>query len=93
MPRPVELPNLRAMEVHFSPDVERQLTDRAAQSGRATDDVLQDALAGYFDELVQIRKLLNDRYHEFKSGRRKAISGEDVETRFHSQSADARRPR
>jgi hypothetical protein len=33
------------MEGHFTPDIEKKLNDRAAQSGRRTDDLLQDALA------------------------------------------------
>jgi len=32
------------MEVHFTPDVEKKLHDLAAQSGRGTDELLQDAL-------------------------------------------------
>ena len=41
---------LKAMEVHFAPDVEKKLNDLAAQSGRGADELLQDALAGYLDE-------------------------------------------
>jgi hypothetical protein len=33
------------MEVDFTPDVEKNLNDLAAQSGRRTDDLLQDGLA------------------------------------------------
>jgi hypothetical protein len=65
------------MEVHFTPDVEKKLNDLAAQSGRRTDDLLQDALAAYFDELAQTRDMLDSRYDELKSGRVKAIDGEE----------------
>ena len=69
---------LKAMEVHFAPDVEKKLTDLAAQSGRATDELLHDALAGYFDELVQTRDMLNSRYDDLKTDRVKPIDGEEA---------------
>jgi predicted transcriptional regulator len=70
------------MEVHFSPDVEKKLTDLAAQSGRGTDELLQDALAAYFDELVRTRDMLDSRYDELKSGRVKSIDGEEAFARL-----------
>jgi len=68
---------LKDMEVHFAPDVEKKLNDFAAQSGRAPDDVLQDALAGYFDELAETRDMLNSRYDGLKSGGVMPIDGEE----------------
>ena len=59
---------LKAMEVHFAPDVEKRLNELAAESGRATDEVLQDALAGYFGELAETRNTLDSRYDDLKSG-------------------------
>jgi hypothetical protein len=70
------------MEVHFTPDVEKKLNDLAAQSGRGTDELLQDALAAYFDELVRTRDMLDSRYDELKSGRVKSIDGEDAFARL-----------
>jgi hypothetical protein len=70
------------MEVHLAPDVEKKLNDLAAQSGRRTDDVLQDALAGYFDELVETRDMLNSRYDNLKSGGVKPIDGEEAFSRL-----------
>ena len=78
------------MEVHFTPEVEKKLNDLATQSGRGTDEVLQDALAVYFDELVQTRDVLNSRYDELKSGRVKAIDGEEVIARLREKSAARR---
>jgi hypothetical protein len=70
------------MEVHFAPDVEKKLNDLAAQSGRGTDELLQDVLAGYLDELVQTREMLNSRYDELKSGLVKPIDGEEAFARL-----------
>ena len=38
------------MEVHFNPDLEARLSQRATQLGRNPDEVLQDVVAHYFDE-------------------------------------------
>ncbi|HLN01752.1 MAG TPA: hypothetical protein VK335_20860 [Bryobacteraceae bacterium] len=70
------------MEVHFAPDVEKKLNDLAAQSGRGADELLQDALAGYLDELAQTREMLDSRYDELKSGRVKPIDGEEAFARL-----------
>jgi hypothetical protein len=58
------------MEVHFAPDVETQLKDLARQSGCGTaDKLVQDVIAGYFDELTRTREMLDSRYDDLKSGR------------------------
>ena len=79
------------MEVHFTPETERKLKDLAAQSGRGTDDLVEDAMAGYVDELLQAREMLNNRYDDLKSGRVKPIPGDEVEAYFREKSAAARR--
>jgi len=65
------------MEVHFTPETEKKLKDLSAQSGRGTDDLVEDAMAGYVDELLQTRDMLNSRYDDLKSGRVKPIDGEE----------------
>jgi hypothetical protein len=70
------------MEVHFAPEVEKKLNDLAAQSGRGTDEVLQDALAGYFEELAGTRDMLNSRYDGLKSGGVTPIDGEEALSRL-----------
>ncbi len=79
------------MEVHLSAETERKLKDLSAQSGRGTDDLVEDANAGYFEEARQVREMLNSRYDDLKSGRLKPISGEKVEAHFREKSAAARR--
>jgi len=70
------------MEVRFAPDVEKKLNDLAAQSGRRPEQLLQDALAGYLDELVETSDLLNHRYDDLKSGGVKPIDGEEAFSRL-----------
>ena len=79
------------MEVHFTPETEKKLKDLSAQTGRGADEVLQDALAGYFEEVKQTREMLNSRYDDLKRGRVKPIPGNEVEAYFREKSAVARR--
>jgi len=41
---------LQGMEVHFAPDLQAKLTQRATQQGRNPDEVVQDVVARYFEE-------------------------------------------
>jgi predicted DNA-binding protein len=64
------------MEVHFKPETESRLQELASKSGRPTDDLIEDAMAGYLAEVVEVRNMLDSRYDEVKSGRVKPIDGE-----------------
>jgi len=79
------------MEVHFSPDLQAKLYELATESGRPTDELIEDALAGYFDELARTRDMLNSRYDDLKSGRVKLIPGDETIARLRERSAAARR--
>jgi hypothetical protein len=78
------------MEVHLTAETEKKLKDLSALSGRATDELVEDAMAGYFAEVLQIRETLDGRYDDLKSGKVKAISGDEVEAHFREKSAAAR---
>lgn len=67
---------LKSMDVHFTPDVEAKLNALATETGRAADEFVQDALAGYFEELAEVRGMLDSRYDDIKSGQVKPIDGE-----------------
>jgi predicted transcriptional regulator len=64
------------MEVHLNPDLEKKLDALASASGRRADELVQDAVAGLFDELAQAREMLDGRYDDLKSGKVKPIDGE-----------------
>lgn len=78
------------MEVHFTAEVQAKLERWTSETGRPADELLQDALAGYFDELASTREMLNSRYDDLKSGGVKPISGAEVKARLKAKS-DARR--
>ena len=75
------------MEVHFTPDVQAKLDRLAIDTGRPADELLEDALAGYFDELAETREMLDSRYDDLKSGRVKPISGDEVKERLRARSS------
>ena len=79
------------MEVQLSPETEKKLKDLSTESGRGTDDLVEDAMAGYFAEVLQAREMLNSRYDDLKSGRVKPISREEVIAHFREKSDAARR--
>jgi hypothetical protein len=81
---------LEGMEIQFPPDVEKRLNDLAMESGRRADQVVLDALAGYFEEVAETRQMLNSRYDDLKSGRVKPVSREEMVAHFREKSAAAR---
>jgi predicted DNA-binding protein len=80
------------MEVRFAPELEKQLNDLAAHSGRAPGELIQEAVAGYVSDLSQTRAMLDSRYDDIKSGREKLIDGEEAFARLHER-IEARRNR
>jgi predicted transcriptional regulator len=64
------------MEVRFKPDTELRLHELASKSGRATDDLVEDAMAGYLAEVTEVRAMLDNRYEDIRSGRVKPVDGE-----------------
>lgn len=78
------------MEVHFTPELEKKLNDLAAQTGRGTGELVQDAVAGFVEELAGMRGMLDSRYSDLKSGRVKPIDGEEAFARLREKSENRR---
>jgi len=70
------MPYPQGMEVHLTPDVEAKLNALVTETGRAADEFVQDAMAGYFEELAEARAMLDSRYDDIKNGQVKPIDGE-----------------
>jgi predicted transcriptional regulator len=64
------------MEVRLKPETQARLKELASVSGRPTDDLLEDAVAGYLGEVAEVRDMLDSRYDDIKSGRVKPVDGE-----------------
>jgi hypothetical protein len=66
------------MDVHLTnPDLQAKVDRWVAETGRGPEELVEDAMAGYFDELARTRAMLNSRYDDLKSGRVKPILGEE----------------
>ncbi len=78
------------MEVELTPDVQAKLDQLSSETGRKREEFVRDALAGYFEELEEVRGLLDSRYDDLKSGRVALLSGEQVVAHFSKKSAARR---
>jgi len=79
------------MVVHLKPETETRLKELAATTGRAPDELVEDAMSGYLAELTQVRNMLDPRYDEIKSGRAQPVDGEEAFNRLREKSKDRRR--
>jgi predicted transcriptional regulator len=82
------------MEVHLRPETESRLHELATKGGREPDDLIEDAMAAYLQELAEVRGMLDSRYDDLKSGRVKPVDGEEAFSNLRRKSkSDARRAR
>ncbi len=75
------------MEVQLTPDIQARLDRLSDETGRTKDEFVQDAMAGYLDELAETRAMLDNRYDDIKSGKVKLIPGDEVVARLRERSA------
>ena len=74
------------MELHVSPETARKLAELATASGRAPEDIVEDALAGYLQEAAEARTVIERRYDDLKDGRVTAVDGEQALAQFRAKS-------
>jgi predicted transcriptional regulator len=79
------------MEVQFTPDVQAKLDQMARDTGRRSDELVQDAVIGFFDELVFTREMLERRYHDLENGRVQPIDGEEAYRQLMAKTKERRR--
>ena len=79
------------MVVHLKPETETRLKELAATTGRAPDELVEDAMSGYLAELTQVRNMLDGRYDEIKSGRVQPVDGEEAFDRLREKNKEHRR--
>ena len=78
------------MEVHFRPEIESRIQELAAKTGRAPDQLVEDAMAGYLKEVSLASEMLDSRYDDLKTGRVKAIDGEEAFATLRRKSKERR---
>ena len=73
------------MSLEIKPNQEAKIAALAAKTGRDKAEILEEVIDSYFDELTDIREMLDRRYDDFKSGRVKELTPdqlrEDIERR------------
>lgn len=74
------------MEVRITPQIAKKLNDLAASSGRALDEIVEDAVAGYLEEVTAVRDTLDSRYDDLTSGRIKPLDGGECFRRLRKKS-------
>ena len=79
------------MEVNLNPDLQAKLDQLALETGRPTLELIEDAVASYFGELLHTREMLNNRYDDLKSGRVKPIDGGEALARLKAKTEAQRR--
>jgi len=73
--------------VKRKPETESRLQEPAASTGRAPDELVEEAISGYLAELSQLRNTLDRRYDQIKSGKVQPIDGEGAFTRLRNNLA------
>ena len=81
------------MEVRLTPETESRLNELATKTGRPADELVEDAMAGYLQELADVRNTLDSRYDDIQSGRVKPIDGEEALARLRRKSEERRSER
>jgi hypothetical protein len=66
----------QGVQINLTPQTQAKLDTLARETGRKADDLVEDALAGYLDEVGHLREVLESRYDDLKSGRLTAIDGD-----------------
>lgn len=65
------------MVVRLKPETESKLQELAATTGRQPDELVEEAMSGYLAELAEVRKMLDNRYDDLKSGRVAPVDGQE----------------
>lgn len=81
------------MEIQFTPEVQAKLEQMARDAGRRSDELVQDAVTGFFDELAFTSEMLERRYRDLDSGRVQPIDGEEAYRRLMAKTQELRRQR
>ena len=76
--------------MHLKAETESRLQQLAETTGRAPDELVEDAMSGYLVELSQVRDMLDRRYDDIKSGRVQPVEGEAAFSQLRQKSKDRR---
>jgi predicted DNA-binding protein len=66
------------MSLEIKPNQEAKIAALAAKTGRDEAEILEEVIDSYFDELADVREMLDQRYDQFKAGRVKELTPEQL---------------
>jgi hypothetical protein len=66
------------MEVRLEPELAAKVEQWSAETGRPVNDLIEDAITGYFSEVEQIKATLDRRYDDIVSGKVKGVPGDEA---------------
>jgi predicted DNA-binding protein len=66
------------MELRLEPVLAAKVEQWSAETGRPAGDLVEDAIAGYFSELEELRTTLDRRYDEIASGKVQLVDGAEA---------------
>jgi predicted DNA-binding protein len=66
------------MSLEIKPSQEAKIAALAAKTGRDKSEILEEVIDSYFDELADVRQMLDQRYDQFKAGPVKALTPEQL---------------
>ncbi len=81
------------MEVHFNPEVEAKLEQMARATGRRSDQLVENFVTDFFDDIAFTRETLDRRYDDVESGRVAPIPADECFARLRAKSAARRAER
>jgi hypothetical protein len=77
-----------SMQLHLdNPELLAKVEQWVNDTGRPAEELVEDAMAGYFEELARASETLNSRYDDIKNGKVKMIPGEEVKAYFQKKFA------
>jgi hypothetical protein len=78
------------MEVQFTPEVQAKLEQMARDTGRRSDELVQDAVIGLLEELALTRDMLERRYRDLEGGSVQAMDGTEAYRRLLAKTEERR---
>jgi predicted transcriptional regulator len=83
----------QGVQIKLTPQTQARLDELARETGRKADDLVEDALFGYFDEVGRLREVLESRYDDLENGRVTAIDGDVAQAHLREKSCIRRSER
>jgi predicted transcriptional regulator len=66
------------MELRLEPELAAKVEQWSTETGRPANELVEDAITGYFSEVEGIKATLDSRYEDIESGRVKMVDGEEA---------------